>query len=127
MSPSAPTSAAISTGLGTRLVSTSTAASAFTSIPILDLSPILPGSSSTIEERKQLALELQAACVDVGFFLIKEHGVDEREFDETLRQAKAFFDLSLEKKMSIDVSRVDSYKGYTRESRHLLSLSEHSP
>lgn len=113
----APASAAISTGLGERLVSMSVEATGFTQLPTLDLAPILPDSGSTREERAKLALELQAACADVGFFLIKNHGVDEAIFREALEQAKAFFDLSMEQKMEVDIKKVKSFKGYTRESR----------
>ncbi len=115
-SSSAPASAAISTGLGERLVSMSIEATGFTQLPILDLAPILPDSTSTLEERQKLALELQAACVDVGFFLIKNHGIDEGVFRDALGQAKAFFDLSMEQKMEVDIKKVKSFKGYTRES-----------
>jgi hypothetical protein len=115
-SSSAPASAAISTGLGERLVSMSVEATGFTQLPILDLSPILPDSVSSLEERQALALELQAACVDVGFFLIKNHGIDEAVFAEALAQAKAFFDLSMEQKMEVDIKKVSSFKGYTRKS-----------
>ena len=112
---SAPPSQAISTGLGSRLVSNSIEATGFTHLPILDLAPILPGSTSTLQERQALALALQAACVDVGFFLVKNHGVEEAVFGEALRQAKAFFDLSLEEKMEVDVKKVESFKGYVRK------------
>jgi len=108
-------STAISTGLGQRLVSSSIEATGFTELPILDLTPILAGSSSTLEERQALALELQAACVDVGFFLIKNHGIKESVFDEALRQARAFFSLPLEEKLKIDMKNAKSFKGYICE------------
>ncbi len=103
---------AISTGLGERLVSSSIEATGFTELPVLDLTPILPGSSSTLQERQALALQVQAACVDVGFFLIKNHGIDEGVFDEALRQARAFFGLPLEEKLKIDMKNAKSFKGY---------------
>ena len=114
-SASAVLSESISTGLGARLVSSSVSATGFTHIPVLDLAPILPGSTSTLEAREAVALELQAACVDVGFFLIKNHGIDEAVFERALAQAKAFFDLSLEQKMEVDVKKVASFRGYVRK------------
>ena len=105
-------STAISTGLGHRLVSSSIEATGFTQLPIIDLTPILPGSTSSLEKRQAVALELQAACVDVGFFLIKNHGIDERVFDEALKQARAFFSLPLDEKLKIDMKNAKSFKGY---------------
>lgn len=110
-------STAISTGLGSRLVSSSVQATGFTELPILDLTPILPSSNSTLEEKQALALKVQAACVDVGFFLVKNHGVDESVFEEALRQARAFFALPLEEKLKIDMKNAKSFKGYICQSK----------
>ncbi len=113
-------STAISTDLGERLVSSSVEATGFTELPVLDLTPILPGSASTLEERQKLALELQAACVDVGFFLIKNHGIDEAVFDELFGQARAFFSLPLQEKRKVDIKRAASFQGYVGKPGEVL-------
>ncbi|WMV34551.1 hypothetical protein MTR67_027936 [Solanum verrucosum] len=70
-------------------------------LPIIDLTS--PDPIST-------ARAIRQACVDVGFFYLINHGVDERLFKKVLEQNKKFFSLPLEDKMKL-VRR--NHRGYT--------------
>lgn len=70
-------------------------------LPIIDLTS--PDPIST-------AGAIRQACVDVGFFYLINHGVDEKLFKEVLEQSKNFFSLPLEDKMKL-VRR--NHRGYT--------------
>jgi isopenicillin N synthase-like dioxygenase len=78
------------------------------SLPIIDFGPFLSGKSI---ERAAVAAEIGAACGDVGFFYIKNHGVPADLINRIDRQARAFFALPLDKKMAIPATR-EHYRGY---------------
>uniref|UniRef100_M1C8F9 Flavonol synthase/flavanone 3-hydroxylase n=1 Tax=Solanum tuberosum TaxID=4113 RepID=M1C8F9_SOLTU len=70
-------------------------------LPIIDLTSPHPIST---------ARAIRQACVDVGFFYLINHGVDEKLFKKVLEQSKKFFSLPLEDKMKL-VRR--NHRGYT--------------
>ncbi|KAI6156063.1 hypothetical protein EDD17DRAFT_1764696 [Pisolithus thermaeus] len=72
---------------------------AFDSIPIIDI-----GHASTNEERAALAQQIKDACMNVGFFYIRNHGIPEETIDKVLSAMKAFFSLPLERKMKVGPS-----------------------
>ncbi|KAI5995141.1 hypothetical protein EDD15DRAFT_2366069 [Pisolithus albus] len=72
---------------------------AFDSIPIIDI-----GHASTREERAVLARQIRDACMNVGFFYVRNHGIPEETIDSALSAMKAFFSLPLETKMKVDSS-----------------------
>ncbi|KAI6039622.1 hypothetical protein EDC04DRAFT_2894967 [Pisolithus marmoratus] len=74
--------------------SASSVSGAFDSIPIIDI-----GHASTAEERAALARQIRDACVNVGFFYIRNHGIPEETIDKVLSAMKAYFSLPLETKM----------------------------
>ena len=49
------------------------------SIPLLDFDRFLNGS---IEDRKDVALKIDAAFRSVGFIYLSKHGIDENKIDE---------------------------------------------
>ncbi|GAA6046395.1 hypothetical protein JCM3770_004898 [Rhodotorula araucariae] len=98
----------VKTGLGERLVSGSTEAAAFTSLPVISLARL----DGSLEERKALAAEIQEAAISSGFFYIRDHGVPQETIDEAFAQAAAFFAQSAEKKMLVDLHKGTSFKGY---------------
>ncbi len=57
-------------------------------LPIIDIAPLLSG----IDEM-QVAHQLDAACRDVGFFLITGHGIDPDQLAEMDQLAREFFNL----------------------------------
>ncbi|CAA7261551.1 unnamed protein product [Cyclocybe aegerita] len=69
--------------------------------------------SPDVEERKKLADGIRDACVNVGFFYVKNHGVPEAFTDGALQMAKDFFDLPTEKKMEILNRKTPNFKGYS--------------
>jgi len=71
---------------------------AFTEIPIIDISQLLNG-----ENPLQVASQIGDACEKVGFFYIKNHGVDQQLIDEMYALSKAFFKLPYEDKNKLNV------------------------
>jgi isopenicillin N synthase-like dioxygenase len=78
------------------------------SLPVIDFGPFLSGKSN---ERASVASQIGAACEDVGFFYIKNHGVSASLIDRMFNEARAFFAQPLEKKMTIPATR-EHYRGY---------------
>ncbi|WP_210254904.1 isopenicillin N synthase family oxygenase [Methylocapsa sp. S129] len=81
-----------------------------TSIPVIDLAPYLEG---TPEGRKKVAAEVNKACEEIGFFLIKGHGVAQDIVDRTYNTAESFFRLPIDDKLPIKTPSVDIARGYT--------------
>jgi hypothetical protein len=82
----------------------------FTEIPVIDLSPMTNPSSSPVDKTKLVA-DIRAACSRVGFFVIKNHGIEWKIVDDAFDGLKEFFDLPMEKKMEVHQSMSDSYQG----------------
>ncbi|KAJ3518165.1 hypothetical protein NLJ89_g29 [Agrocybe chaxingu] len=85
------------------LADTANTGTSFQNVPIIDLKNV---RSPDVQERKKLADEIRDACVNVGFFYVKNHGVSEALTDGALQMAKEFFDLPTEKKMEVMASFV---------------------
>jgi hypothetical protein len=83
----------------------------FTEIPVIDLSAMTNPSSSP-EDKAKLVTDIRAACSRVGFFVIKNHGIEWKIADDAFDGLKEFFDLPMEKKMEVHQSMSDSYQGY---------------
>jgi len=82
----------------------------FQSIPIVDLANI---DSSDLQSRQNLADQVRDACMRVGFFYVKNHGISDSVVVDTLLMAREFFSLSLEQNMEIDHKKQANFKGYT--------------
>lgn len=95
---------------------------AATEIPLIDLTDSF---SDDIEKRKKVAWEIHKACVDTGFFYVKNHGISQEDMDNQLALAAKFFDLPLEEKMKLDSKNEDSSRGY--EPMAAQTLDEGSP
>ena len=83
----------------------------FVEIPTVDLSPITSPSAPP-EDKIRLTAEIRDACTRVGFFIIKNHGIDWKIVENAFDAIKEFFDLPMEKKMEIHESKSDSFQGY---------------
>ncbi|KAF5360410.1 hypothetical protein D9756_004930 [Leucocoprinus leucothites] len=83
---------------------------AFQEVPMIDLQNI--GSRDKCE-RTQLVQAIKDACMRVGFFYVKNHGIPERIINETLEKGKDFFELPLETKMIIENKKTPNFKGYS--------------
>ncbi|KAG8738176.1 hypothetical protein FRC10_007169 [Ceratobasidium sp. 414] len=81
----------------------------FESIPIIDLS----GLSGNAHERTRVADEIRDACVHVGFFYVKNHGVGNQIIEKVVKASQLFFDLPIEEKTKLDIHKSSNFKGYT--------------
>ncbi|OAP61804.1 hypothetical protein AYL99_04007 [Fonsecaea erecta] len=81
----------------------------FTEVPVIDLAGL---SSGEITDRIAVAREVRDACIRVGFFYIKNHGVPQTVIDRAFEVSKKFFALPAEDKMEVYVSKNESFKGY---------------
>jgi isopenicillin N synthase-like dioxygenase len=84
---------------------------AFHEIPVIDFRDAF---SNDFELRKRLAGKIYDACVRVGFFYIKNHGVEDSVMNDIFSAAKDFFNLPLEDKIAIDLNKSPHFRGYTK-------------
>lgn len=84
--------------------------SVFQDIPVIDLGSI---SSEDANVHRALAEEIQDACINVGFFYVKNHGIPEELIQATLEMAKEFFSLPIASKMEIENRKTPNFKGYS--------------
>lgn len=80
----------------------------FTRIPMIDIGPFLDGS-----DKAGVTARIGEACRDVGFFYIRNHGIAQAEMDSAFAQAQRFFNLPLEAKNAVHISRsFPRHRGY---------------
>ncbi|KAJ7162866.1 Clavaminate synthase-like protein [Mycena filopes] len=82
----------------------------FKAIPVIELSDI---SSADPAARRKLVDEIKHACMEVGFFYVKNHGIPEEVFGRTLAAMRQFFDLPLDAKLEIENTKTLNFKGYS--------------
>jgi len=78
-------------------------------IPVIDLSPLRRGSDA---ERREVARRIDAACTEIGFFLVTGHGVPQDLITAARQQAIDFFALSDEEKMKVKRPPAKISRGY---------------
>ncbi|KAH8881497.1 oxoglutarate 3-dioxygenase [Thozetella sp. PMI_491] len=77
-------------------------------LPVIDFGPFL-SPDATAEEKKKVALELDSACREVGFFYLKNHGVPAELIAAILGKAREFFDSSsMEERKEISLKTLDN-------------------
>ena len=81
----------------------------FTEIPVVDFTAM---SGSDLAAKQALAADIDAACTDVGFFYIKNHGVPASTIEALYKASEWFFSQDLEIKRSVDISRSSVNRGY---------------
>ncbi|KAJ6455462.1 2OG-Fe(II) oxygenase [Mycena sanguinolenta] len=81
----------------------------FKAVPVFDLINI---SSTDPAVRRVLADEIKHACMEVGFFYVKNHGIPETVTQDTLAQMTRFFDLPLDKKLEVENKKTSNFMGY---------------
>jgi isopenicillin N synthase-like dioxygenase len=74
------------------------------SIPLIDISPFL-SPSATQESHDGVVSAVRSACEDYGFFQLTGHGIPLSLQREILLCAKRFFDLPLDQKQAIAMSK----------------------
>ncbi len=77
-------------------------------IPVIDFESFVAGGGA---DRRSAAAEIGAACENVGFFYIRNHGVPAAAIERMFGQARAFFALPMERKLAIPATR-EHYRGY---------------
>jgi isopenicillin N synthase-like dioxygenase len=88
-------------------------------IPIIDMGPFLTG---TQEERVAVANEIGKACEEIGFFVVKNFGVDPEIIDNAWKASADFFDLPQEEKLVHSSAAQDEYPfGYSEIGGEVLS------
>ncbi|CAE6499966.1 unnamed protein product [Rhizoctonia solani] len=80
----------------------------FKSIPVIDIS----GLYGDVDSKIQVASAIREACIQVGFFYVKTHGVAEAKITSALNAARQFFDQPMEEKMKIKFHRTNTTEGY---------------
>jgi len=76
------------------------------SIPTVDMSPFLRGTDA---DRHQVARAVGDACETIGFFTVVGHAVPQSCINALYREARGFFDLSLEEKLVLQTSSGAGY------------------
>ncbi|RPD56123.1 Clavaminate synthase-like protein [Lentinus tigrinus ALCF2SS1-7] len=84
--------------------------STFEDIPIINLAD---ARNPNPDVRRALADEIRDACINVGFFYVKNHGIPEETISSTVEAAKRFFALPSSTKMAMDIHKTPNFKGYT--------------
>jgi len=86
------------------------------SLPLIDLTAPDPA-------------DVDAICRDTGFLAVVGHGASSELIDETWKHARAFFDLPLDKKMTVAMPNADYPYGYAPYRNETLarSVGEDSP
>lgn len=72
----------------------------FDQIPVIDVAPLLDGS-----DKQKVAREIRWALSNVGFMYVKNHGVAREVVEGAFDQTRQFFDLPLDQKMDLHVSK----------------------
>ena len=88
-------------------------------IPVLDLGPCLAGRPGALE---QVAAELRFALENVGFYIIRNHGVPQAEIDAVFAAAAAFHAQPLDAKLALKIN--EHTVGYLPMRGNTLRTSE---
>jgi isopenicillin N synthase-like dioxygenase len=81
-----------------------------TRLPVIDLAPFVAGG--TVEERRAVARALREACIDIGFFYLRGHGIAQQDFDDVIAMGHRFFELPLAEKMKLHSNNSAARLGY---------------
>ncbi|MDA0369605.1 MAG: isopenicillin N synthase family oxygenase [Proteobacteria bacterium] len=87
------------------------------SVPLINIAPFLDG-----REKKGVAVQVDAACRNIGFIIVQGHGVDQALIAEMHRISAAYFALPFWEKMRFKMPP-DRYRGYTPLGAESLSYS----
>lgn len=83
--------------------------SSLDSIPIIDVSPLILRQSGG---RERVAAEIGRACRDIGFFYLRNHGIDQALIDAVYAAAQQFFALPEGEKQALSIARLQNNRGY---------------
>ncbi|KAK1925422.1 hypothetical protein DB88DRAFT_193700 [Papiliotrema laurentii] len=83
----------------------------FNNLPVIDLTY---AASPDRAQREAVAAEIRSACLNAGFFFVKNHSVPRQVVDNAFAAAAAFFAQSPGVKESVDISKSDNFRGYMK-------------
>ncbi len=81
----------------------------FSEIPLIDLAPIY-GDDAKAKQR--MAAALREACIRVGFFYVKNHGIPEAHIQGARAQTEQFFALPESIKSKYHIGRIKRHRGF---------------
>jgi len=90
-------------------------------VPIIDISEL---SSGDIAKRAEVAARLDSACVEIGFFQVVGHGIDEHLIQRMYDVSRAFFALPLERKNAVAQPDKDTIRGYSSIGEQALNYND---
>jgi isopenicillin N synthase-like dioxygenase len=79
------------------------------SIPIIDIGGLWSGQLS---DRRAVAEQLRDACLDKGFFYIRNHGIPDRLVEDVFAEAERLFALQAAEKAKLDKAHSGANRGY---------------
>jgi isopenicillin N synthase-like dioxygenase len=88
---------------------TALAAAQASALPVIDISGL---SSASPVDRHAVASELRRACLDKGFFYVKNHGISEELVARVFSEAEKFFALPEQQKLAVDKALSKANRGY---------------
>ena len=94
--------------------------SSFEAIPIIDITPLVIHNDNSKSLQKTVN-EIRDACKNVGFFYIKNHQIPKDHLSALNPLVQEFFNLPLEEKMKIHISKSDIFRGYTPLGKELTN------
>ena len=80
-----------------------------TKIPVIDIGPL---RGYSIAKTRETATALRTASEKLGFFYIKNHGIEDSIIKTALKESLAFFNLPLDVKLQVKVNQ--SHRGFIR-------------
>jgi isopenicillin N synthase-like dioxygenase len=90
------------------------------SVPVIDIASFRTGSFT---EKKAVAEQIDRACRDIGFLIIKGHGVPQLLISRMRDVSRQFFDLSIEEKQRFARPAMDVLRGYIGINQESLARS----
>ena len=82
-----------------------------TSFPIFDLSKYQDCEA----DRQKLAMSLRDCCHNIGFFLVKNHGIERELIEQAFFYSQRFFELPINQKLLIDKRQSPYFRGWEGE------------
>ena len=92
-------------------------------VPVIDISALI-GNDSSYDDRIAVANQIGDACKNVGFFIIKGHGVPHNVISEAWDATRSFFDLPLEEKLQYKRLQHEYPFGYNELGAEILSAGK---
>jgi isopenicillin N synthase-like dioxygenase len=90
---------------------------AITEIPVIDMACLRDGPPRALAET---AVAVRRACLDTGFFYVRNHGMPASLSESALRWSARFFDLPLHEKLELAQSRSWARRGYEAPGAQVL-------